>query len=198
MVDWGHFTSFFSTGIPPRGLVSSLVYTVLMLIIGLLWKKVKNKKEYSLWILLIEYLFIVISSTIICRPSVNFKFDRLELIPFWTYKCVLAHAPGVSVWDIVLNVVLFISLGFLMKLIFPSLNALKMLWIALLFSLFIETNQYFFEKGVTHIDDMMHNIIGAEMGWSLAFGITNLRWRKKHDNESIICLSILLSRSLQG
>lgn len=168
MIDWGHFTSFFTTGIPSGVLVTSLISTVILLIIGLLWKKVKNKKEYSLWILLIEYLFVVVCSTVICRPSVNFDFDRLELIPFWTYKCVIAHAPGVSVWDIILNVVLFIPLGFLVKLIYPSISALKILGIALLCSLFIETNQYVFEKGVAQIDDVMHNVIGALLGWLLA------------------------------
>lgn len=122
-----------------------------------------------MWILLVGYLFIVVCSTIVCRRAMSFCFDRLELMPFWTYRSVIAHTPGVSVWDwdIVPNVVLFIPLGFLVKLIYPSISALKMLGVAVLCSLFVETNQYVFEKGVTQIDDMMHNVIGALLGWLL-------------------------------
>jgi glycopeptide antibiotics resistance protein len=104
----------------------------------------------------------------------NINFDRLELMPFWTYKCVIAHVPGVSVWDIVLNVVLFLPLGFLVKLLKPSLSIFKMLMVAFTLSLFIETNQYFFEKGVAQFDDVMHNMIGAVIGWLLAKLTSNM------------------------
>lgn len=124
---------------------------------------------------MIEYLFVVTCSTIICRGQQSFEFDRVELIPFWTYLSIITHTPGVSVWDIVLNIVLFLPFGILVKLLYPSLSALKMLGVAVLCSLFIETNQYVFEKGVTQIDDVMHNVIGALLGWLMAKIV--LQWK---------------------
>lgn len=113
-----------------------MLFVLLVVMLG----KATNKKRVILWALLAEYLFVVICSTIICRNSGKYDFDRLELAPFWTYMSVFAHTPGVSVWDIVLNVVLFLPLGFLIKLLNPLISILKMLGIAAIFSLLIETN----------------------------------------------------------
>lgn len=177
MIDWSNFKGFFTTGIPSNVLYPSLLVTAIILIVVLIWKR-KNYRRNVLWVLLIEYTFIVVCSTIICRTTVNVGFDRLKLTPFWTYIAVIEHTPGVRVWDIVLNVVLFLPLGFLLKLLRPSLSLPKVLVIALLCSIFIEMNQYIFEKGVAQIDDVMHNVIGALLGWTLAHGILRFSRRK--------------------
>lgn len=165
MINWGNFSGFFTTGIPSEVFYPSLLVTAIFLIVGLIWTRVKEKKRYVLWVLLLEYAFIVVCSTIICRGTAKLEFDRLEISPFWTYQSVLAHTPGVSIWDIILNVVLFLPLGLLVKLLYPSTTVLRMMGIAILCSLFIETNQYVFEKGVAQFDDVMHNTIGALIGW---------------------------------
>ena len=174
MIYWGNFHGFFSTGIPREVLYPSLIITALLIIIGLLWEEIRNKRKFTLWVLLLEYIFIVVCSTIICRGLQSFKFARLELEPFWTYKAVITHVPGVSVWDIILNVVLLLPLGLLVKLLWPLVSLAKMLLIALLCSLFIETNQYIFEKGIAQFDDLMHNVIGAAIGWLVAKGVLRL------------------------
>ena len=171
MISWRGFELFFKTGIPSVVFNTSFIIMVVAIAMGLLLNCVKNKTKYTLWVLIIEiieYLFIVACSTIICRGRPAFEFERLEITPFWTYKAVLEHTPGVSVWDIVLNVVLFVPLGFLLKLLYPNLKLWKMVLIAIGCSMFIETNQYFFEKGIAQIDDVMHNVIGAMTGWGIA------------------------------
>ncbi len=166
---WDGFFEFFRTGIPTPFLYSSIFVTIFLIILGLCLDCVKTKKNFVIWSLLLEYVFIVVCSNIVFRPL---KMGaRLELMPFWTYEAVFDNVIGVSIWDIVLNVVLFMPLGFLVKLIYPSLSLLKLLGIAVLCSLFIETNQYIFEKGVAQIDDVMHNVIGALLGWLIAKGI---------------------------
>ena len=165
MINWSNFNGFFSTGVPPKVLYPSLVVFIALIVAGTFCEKVRNKWRYALFILLIEYLFVVTCSTIICRGQQSFEFDRVELIPFWTYLSIITHTPGVSVWDIVLNIVLFLPFGILVKLLYPSMSALKMLGVVVLCSLFVETNQYVFEKGVTQIDDMM-----------LGFSIDYNRW----------------------
>ena len=183
MIDWGNFNAFFSTGIPSAILYSSLMIMVVAIIVGVLWfmiiKRSKNKEilcKYVLWVLFAEYLFIVACSTIIFRGEQSFTYAKLELVPFWTYWAVIEHVPGVSIWDIILNVVLFMPLGFLVTLLFPEIAWWKILIIAMAMSVAIETNQYFFEKGIAQIDDVMHNSIGAILGWLVANGcirITN-------------------------
>lgn len=182
MINWGNFSGFFSTGVPSVILYPSLLVMVVAIVAGLLSKQVKNKKRFALCVLLIEYLFIVALSTVIYRVTPSFSYAKLELIPFWTYKAVVEHVPGVSVWDIVLNVVLFLPFGFLVKLIFPSISALKILIVALVFSLCIELNQYVFEKGIAQIDDVMHNQIGCLIGWWFAKGIILLASNKTRNN----------------
>lgn len=43
-----------------------------------------------------------------------------------------------------------------------------MLLIAFAYSLGIETCQYVLEKGIAQVDDVMHNTIGAGLGWGIA------------------------------
>ena len=168
MINWGDFENFFSTGIQPILLYPSLLISGFLIVTALFSNRNKGKIIFVLYILLIEYLFVVICSTIICRPIIISGFEKIQLSLFWTYRAIFAHTPGVSVWDIVLNVVLFLPFGFIVKLLFPSLSLGKMLLIAVSFSLCIETNQYVFEKGIAQIDDVMHNAIGAMIGWWLA------------------------------
>ena len=179
MIDWGNFQGFFSTGLPAFVLYPSLIFAVILIAIGVFCRKVRNKARYTLVILLVEYLFVVVCSTIICRGHQSFKYAKLELVPFWTYKAVVEKVPGVSVWDIILNVVLFVPLGLLIKLIYPAISLGKIVIVAVFCSLFIETSQFVFEKGIAQIDDVMHNTIGAAIGWLLSYGILSLCCRKR-------------------
>lgn len=185
MVDWSNFKGFFATGIPSGLLYSSLVAAAATIIVGLFLSSIKRKLRYVLWVLLIEYLFVVVCSTVICRSVQDFSFARLELVPFWTYRAVLNQAPGVSVWDIVLNVEMFLPLGLLVKLLFPKLPLGKVLLIAVAFSLCIETSQYLLEKGIAQIDDVMHNAIGAGGGWGVASALLVLT--KRDATRSVLC-----------
>ena len=190
MINWGNFGGFFTTGIPSEVLYLSLVLSGILIVYVLLAKKVVHKGTFLLWVLLLEYAFVVICSTIVYRSTStpSFEFARLELMPFWTYGAVVKHTPGVSVWDIILNIVLFLPLGFLVKLLYPKIRLWKMAVIAVCFSVFIEANQYFFMKGITQIDDVMHNKIGATIGWILAkalFGKYNGNYKHDHTRENI-------------
>ena len=182
MINWGNFKGFFSTGIPSEVLYASLVVAALAIVVLVIAGIKHSCGSRDIWhkvlfALLAEYLFVVVCSTVVFRGVQSFTYARLELMPFWTYKAVVAHIPGVSVWDIVLNVVLFVPLGLLMKLLYPSLSLGKMLLIAVECSLCIETSQYVFEKGIAQIDDVMHNTIGAGLGWGIAQIALNLRKR---------------------
>lgn len=179
MINWGNFSGFFSTGVPSGVLYASLAMMAMIILVVVFLGIKRLKSSRKIWrnvlgVLLAEYLFVVTCSTVVFRGVQSFKYARLELTPFWTYEAVIKHTPGVSVWDIVLNMVLFMPLGFLIKLLSPSISFFKILVFAILCSLFIETNQYIFEKGIAQFDDVMHNTIGAVIGWYFARMVMNL------------------------
>lgn len=168
MINWNGFLGFFSTGIPSVILYTSLLTMLVVIAMGAVSKGIKNIRQYVLWVLLIEYLFVLVCSTVICREKVTFEFDRLELMPFWTYIAVINHTPGVRIWDIILNVVLFMPFGLLLKWIYPKIKLWRILLIGACLSVSIEMSQYFLNCGAAQIDDVMHNAIGTAIGWLLA------------------------------
>lgn len=171
MIIWKGFFGFFTTGLPNEVLYPLLFGALFSIVVGMLSNIVKNKVRFTLWVFLILYLIVLFCSTVICREETSFEFDRLELIPFWTYSAVINQLPGVSVWDIVLNIALFVPFGFLLKLLFCELNFYKIIVIGVICSICIETSQYVFEKGLSQFDDVMHNTIGACIGWLISKGI---------------------------
>ena len=75
------------------------------------------------------------------------------------------HATPIE--DLLLNIILFIPLGFLLPYIWPKLNFWKTALIALVFSAAIEGMQYFAQLGCCDIDDVINNTIGACMGYGI-------------------------------
>lgn len=178
MIDWGDFWNFFKTGVPRDVLIPSFLLMLFALGLVIFSGRVRNKRNSILWILLVEYLFIVLCSTVICRNRMVFEFARFEPSPLWTYIAVINRMPGVSVWDIVLNVVLFMPMGFLLGCIYPSIKIYRLVIVVLGCSLLIETSQYLLEKGVAQTDDLLHNIVGAVVGCFMAKGL--MLYRSKH------------------
>lgn len=62
-------------------------------------------------------------------------------------------------WDIFLNILLFVPLGFLL-----GDKGLKAILFGLLLSAFIELIQYFLLLGYCEADDVLNNTIGAAVG----------------------------------
>lgn len=155
MINWSNFNGFFSAGVPAEIMFSSLVISVFLILFFIASKRAQDKEKCILWVLLVEYVFIVVCSTIICRGVQSFEIDRLQLTPFWTYVAIIKHIKGVSVWDIILNVVLFIPLGFLLKLIYKDIKLWRIFLIAMIGSIFIESSQFIFKKGLSQFDDVM-------------------------------------------
>lgn len=162
------FVAFFKTGIPDPFLYGSLVVLAIFIIIGLKSKCIENKVRFVAAALFVEYIVVVISSTIIFRPKVTCSFPQLELTPFWTYFAVAENHPEISIWDIILNVVLFVPFGFLAKLLYPRESVWRILVAALGLSLVIEISQYVLNRGVTQFDDVMHNMIGTSVGYGFS------------------------------
>ena len=73
------------------------------------------------------------------------------------------HATPVE--DLLLNIILFMPLGFLLPYIWPKLNAWKTILIGLCVSTLIETTQYLAHWGCLDVDDIFNNTLGTCVGY---------------------------------
>lgn len=161
-IDFSNFSGFFKTGIPNIVFYPSIILCIFLIFLGLFSSLIKGKKTFVFFVLFIEYLFVVISSTVLCRC--DFAGARIEATPFWDYIAIVNKIPGVSIWDIILNIVLFLPFGFLLSAIKPTLRLWVIVLLGLFFSFCIESMQYIFSKGIAQMDDLMHNSLGALLG----------------------------------
>ncbi len=162
-IDFSNFEGFFQTGIPDEILYSSLLLCVALILFGIYSSYVKDKKQFVLWSLFVEYILVVLCSTVVFRSY--FAEARIEYMPFWDYVAIANKTPGVSVWDIILNVVLFLPFGFLLSAIMPTWNWWNVLLSGCCFSFCIESMQFIISKGIAQTDDLMHNSLGALLGY---------------------------------
>ena len=166
MIDLCPVCNAISVRIPSSVFLPSLFVTFVTLLIVRFITVIKDKRRYVLCVLLIEFVFVVLCSTVICRKEI--PVARLELIPFWTYSAISEPGLQVSLWDIVLNIALLVPLGVFVKLLYPFVSLWATLMIGLAFSCCIEASQYVFVRGVAQFDDVMHNTVGCCIGWILA------------------------------
>ena len=121
------------------------------------WRK--SGKDIAL-LLLIEYLFLIYSSTVFLREDRG--VIKCELIPFWSYG-----RPDLLVENI-MNVVVFVPVGLLLSCVSNRSKWWMVLLIGTCMSVSIEVLQFVFKKGFAEVDDVMHNTFGCMIGISLA------------------------------
>ena len=132
------------------------------------WKGFKTGLRYSAVLLLVEYIFLLFCSTVIFRTSGDTR--QYDFHPFWSYS-----RPDLFVENI-MNVVVFVPVGLLMGfMVNGSWLKVKRAWLivlmtGLVISVSIEAMQYFFHKGFSETDDVMHNTVGCLIGWCMVKG----------------------------
>lgn len=141
------------------------------LVVFIAWKGFKTGLRYSATLLLIEYIFLLFCSTVIFRTTGATR--QYDFHPFWSYD-----RPDLLIENI-MNVIVFIPVG----MILGSLIRVKGSWskygswfkvngswlIVLLIgcsiSVTIEALQFWFMKGFSEVDDVMHNTLGCVIGY---------------------------------
>ncbi len=86
-----------------------------------------------------------------------------DLTPFWSY----ARFDQADIrWQVYMNVFLFIPFGFMLPWCSERLRRLwKAVLIAAVFSALTEAVQYVFRIGLCETDDVIHNTLGAVLGY---------------------------------
>ena len=103
-------------------------------------------------------LFCVLFITIISRTPTLIR--TVHLVPLWSYT---SHGHGKQ---ILLNIALFVPLGFFLSSTFSKSNR-PVLWpilSALLVSATVEVNQFLTYRGILDVDDLISNFFGAAVG----------------------------------
>ena len=132
------------------------------LVVFIAWKGLKTGLRYSAVLLLVEYIFLLFCSTVIFRTSGDTR--QYDFHPFWSYS-----RPDLFVENI-MNVVVFIPVGLLLGIAFKQVSWWKALLIGCSISVTIESLQFWFMKGFSEVDDVMHNTFGCILGYIMVKG----------------------------
>ena len=153
------------------------------LVVFIAWKGLKTGLRYSATLLLVEYIFLLFCSTVFFRTTSELR--KYDIHPFWSYD-----RPELLVENI-MNVIVFIPVGMILGSLLrvkgswskygswfkvngsstseatKSMTWLIVLLIGCSISVTIESLQFFFMRGFSEVDDVMHNTLGCILGYSL-------------------------------
>ena len=125
---------------------------------------VHNGGKGVLLLLLVEYVFLLYCSTIIFREPHGEEQYNFKL--FWSYVAII-NGDELLLPQNIMNVVAFLPIGFLLGAAIKSIRWWAALMVGLLISCSIEMLQFFFRRGFSEFDDVMHNTLGCMIGFVL-------------------------------
>jgi len=121
-----------------------------------------------LWVYLLATLYI----TLLSRQPNSIYYISLD--PFAPFKRA-AHAlqagvgkPEEYLTSQILNILLYVPLGYLLALVFPTLRNIHIFLLGITLSIFTEGIQLIFHMGFCEISDLFSNILGTLCGLILA------------------------------
>lgn len=135
-----------------------MLFSILCLgvVLILIWKRVKSGRYISR-LLLAEYSFLLYCVTIFYRTAKDYY--EFNFRPFWSYDHSSYEVQSV------MNVMVFIPVGFLIGLSFRRLSWWKAIMAGCLLSVSIELFQLLLKRGFSELDDVMHNTLGCVIGY---------------------------------
>lgn len=133
-------------------------------------------------LLFFKYVFLVRGMTVIFRHTGT---KAMVYPPFWSYTSVCRDGDMTVLHEIILNVLLFVPIGFLWGLQ-SSKRPKKWQWLSAIIlgvslSVVIELLQYCFKKGCVEVDDVIHNTLGCLIGFVLWRGFAKCFFGNKSD-----------------
>lgn len=152
----------------PLGLYVALLIIFFVGVFAFVLGSKRNRWRKICCLLLVEYLFLLFSSTVFFRQDP--KLIGYEFMPFWSYKAIQTGWIEL-LFENIMNVVVFIPIGLLLGCVFQTITWRVVLIIGLCLSISIETLQYVFKSGFSETDDVLHNILGCLLGYGLYEGL---------------------------
>lgn len=112
--------------------------------------------------LLFEYMFLIFGTTVLFRQSDVVRHHHY--LPFWSYT-EKPYGHVLLLPETIVNIVMFVPVGFLVCMIIRQLKWRKVLSIGIGLSLSIEILQLLFKRGFSEFDDVFHNTLGCMIGF---------------------------------
>ncbi len=124
----------------------------------------KTARTYLVGIAFSLYIVMIIGATLLGRT--NTELNPGATYPFSSYKRVLVEHDPFLARQIILNVLVFVPFGIFLPSSFVCMKKGKvLLLVALFFSGTIELLQLICQCGVCEFDDLLHNTLGAMIGF---------------------------------
>jgi len=132
-------------------------------------KKIVVCKALILAALLAAYVYVVLHNTILNRAPV---FEGVfEIHPMASYRRAARapwHLARLEIRNLILNTAMFMPLGTLVPALYHRLAKFYIaLPIALAATIAIEIAQFVTARGVFAVEDILHNMAGAAIGYAL-------------------------------
>ena len=125
-----------------------------------------GSKRKILWTIFIIYIAALLRITVF-RSGFNlsnaFSGGEINFIPILDLVKVFFADKRAFVYLFFGNIIWFVPFGFLLKKL-TRMTAAKIIFFGFLLSLFIEIMQFIFGTGVSEIDDLLLNTLGAVIG----------------------------------
>lgn len=163
---------WFDPNIPMEYIIISFTVLCIVLAIGFMAYRGQRMKKFVMASLTIEYYFLVLCSTVICRTAPVSK--RVELMPFYNYVDIWNGVDFKrTVMEILLNVALFVPIGLLLGGMMKK-GFVKACFIGCMLSILIELLQLATGRGLCETNDVIHNTLGCMVGYAIAMGLKKL------------------------
>ena len=155
----------------PMAVYESLLSVLCLgVVIIIICHRLSRGKNWIARLLLVEYIFLIYCSTVIFRKGD--ESAGLDLRPFWSYAAIQEGREELLLENI-MNVLVFIPAGLLLGIVLKQMTWWKALLIGFGISVTIEALQFFFMRGFSEFDDVMHNVFGCMIGFMI---VAIVRW----------------------
>ena len=145
------------------GLVFAIAVFVLLLCVR---RANITKKEILFYAIFSVYITILLGGTLFNR-EIGERY-RIKWIPFWSYYDAVVNKDWALAVQIFYNVLVFVPCGILVPKIWIKMRSLiRTVLCAMFFSLLIELIQLIFKLGLFEFDDLVHNVLGAILGYRI-------------------------------
>ena len=129
-------------------------------------KELRRRWRYVVLLLLAEWIYLVLCAIVFFRETGAQR--GYNLMPFWSYWDYGKDSYFLEMFgENILNVLLFMPIGFLASCGLQGLTWKKVLLLGGGLSVCIEVLQFIFKKGFCETDDVIHNVLGCLIGYGL-------------------------------
>lgn len=115
-------------------------------------------------------LFVMYIAVLFCATLAREGYGRvIKLQPFSSYIAAWNSASASEWRNLIINILLFIPLGFLLPLLSTRFHKWCHIYAAgFLMAVFIEGVQFVFQRGIVEFDDVLNNTLGVMIGYGFS------------------------------